>query len=216
MRGAFTQYLPRLCTPTRAAVAVALGMLALSGPAFSLRSEPAKLDEIVELETVEVIAAPLAAPQRAVPLPMPEISTALSSPPDGLGPATMPDMPVRRFPHVERLLRDDTAITRAHRTRVRYLDALRPAYPLRAREMGWQGTVVLRVNVNADGSVGEAAIRHSSGYRVLDEAALEGVRGWRFAPPTDGEFSMPAVVDVPVRFDLRELADGRAEDGQGS
>jgi protein TonB len=81
--------------------------------------------------------------------------------------------------------------------------------------MGWQGTVLLRVDVKADGTVGEVTVRRSSGHAILDEAALTAVKGWRFAPPTDGGFSMSTVVDVPVRFDLQEYLE-HPDGGPGS
>ncbi len=124
-----------------------------------------------------------------------------------------PSLPVA--PRLQHLLRDETATIKGIRTRARYLDTMRPPYPLRAREMGWEGTVVLRVEVNPDGTVGEIAVYQASGYPVLDEAALTAVKRWRFVPPTDGAFTFSAVVDVPVRFDLKEYGDLRDE-RQGS
>ncbi len=81
--------------------------------------------------------------------------------------------------------------------------------------MGWEGAVLLRVEVNPDGTVADVSVRRTSGYPTLDEAALTAVRRWRFTPPTDGAFSFSAVVDVPVRFDPREQED-RREEGLGS
>ena len=119
------------------------------------------------------------------------------------------------LPRSRSLLRDETALTKGVRTHVRYLETMRPPYPRHAREMGWEGTVVLRVEVKPDGTVGEVSVHRTSGYPALDEAALTAVKRWRFAPPTDGAFSFAAVVDVPVRFDLKEYADPRDE-GRGS
>jgi len=85
-------------------------------------------------------------------------------------------------------------------------------YPKRAREMGWEGTVMLRMEVTADGTVGDVKIRKSSGHDVLDQAAIATAKGWRFAPQRDGRFSIAAVVDVPVRFDLTDQADGERLD----
>ena len=105
-----------------------------------------------------------------------------------------------------RLLQDNTALARGNRTRVRYLEPARPAYPKRAREMGWEGTVLLRVEVRTDGTVAEVKVEQTSGYTMLDQSAVVTARGWRFAPEMDGGFTMPTIVDVPVRFDLTEYA----------
>lgn len=63
-----------------------------------------------------------------------------------------------------------------------------PPYPAQARRMGQQGRVELLLYVLANGRVGEAKIAQSSGYMLLDEAAInEALRAWRFIPQqTDG------------------------------
>ena len=53
-------------------------------------------------------------------------------------------------------------------------DALTPyfAYPMLARRNGWQGRVQIGLRVEADGRLSHVRIAHSSGYRLLDNAAL--------------------------------------------
>ena len=53
-------------------------------------------------------------------------------------------------------------------------DALTPyfAYPMLARRNGWQGRVQVGLRVEADGRLSHVRIAHSSGYRLLDNAAL--------------------------------------------
>lgn len=64
----------------------------------------------------------------------------------------------------------------------------KPAYPAMSKRYGEQGTVVLRVLVNADGTAGQVEIRTSSGYPLLDESARTAVQRWRFRPATvDGK-----------------------------
>lgn len=77
-----------------------------------------------------------------------------------------------------------------------------PPYPRLARRRGWQGVVRLRVRVSPDGRVIEASVDQSSGYQVLDRAALEAVQGWRFTPAVRGGHPVESVVVVPVRFAL--------------
>lgn len=45
-------------------------------------------------------------------------------------------------------------------------------YPLLARKRGWQGEVVLAFRLETDGSISDARIARSSGYGLLDRAAL--------------------------------------------
>jgi protein TonB len=46
-------------------------------------------------------------------------------------------------------------------------------YPAIARRRGWQGTVVLQLRIEADGHVSHLRVRDSSGYAVLDRAAMD-------------------------------------------
>ncbi len=55
-----------------------------------------------------------------------------------------------------------------------------PDYPARARRRGWQGTVDVEVRVAGDGAVEEARIGRSSGFPVLDDAAVVVARRSRF------------------------------------
>jgi protein TonB len=58
----------------------------------------------------------------------------------------------------------------------------KPAYPLIAKRRGWEGTVTLDIELRADGSVGDIKVAQSSGYPLLDEAALDQVKTWRHIP----------------------------------
>jgi protein TonB len=77
-----------------------------------------------------------------------------------------------------------------------------PIYPETARRAGWEGRVTVRVEVSADGLPMSVALQKSSGYGVLDQAALRAVKTWRFQPRTIGGVAMAGTVDVPVNFTL--------------
>jgi len=202
--------------PTRSAsllLSAALCLSASPAVAADTRAVPKETEAVQQLDEVEVSAARIAPPKRKIPMPLPDVSAAVTLPPESIG--VQPALSAPALPHSRALLRDETAATKGVRTRARYLESMRPPYPKRAREMGWEGTVVLRVEVKPDGTVGEASIHRTSGYITLDEAALVAVKRWRFSPPTDGAFSFATVVDVPVRFDLKEQGDPLKE-GRGS
>ncbi len=55
-----------------------------------------------------------------------------------------------------------------------------PSYPARARRQGWQGTVDVALHVGADGAVETAQVGRSSGFALLDAAAVEVARRSRF------------------------------------
>ncbi len=102
-----------------------------------------------------------------------------------------------------RLLRDSPPEAGSVRSKVRPGNNPYPEYPRAAREAGWEGTVVLQVMVLPDGTAGTVTLHKTSGHSILDEAALDAVRGWQFIPAMDGNFPVQSVVRIPVRFDLR-------------
>ncbi|MBK1718705.1 TonB family protein [Thiocystis violacea] len=85
-----------------------------------------------------------------------------------------------------------------------YLNNPSPGYPDAARRLRQEGTVHLRVLVNASGRAGEVAIANSSGVASLDQAALRAVRRWRFKPARQNGQAITAWVRVPIRFTLNQ------------
>lgn len=83
-----------------------------------------------------------------------------------------------------------------------YLNNPKPEYPMTARQRHWQGTVLLRVYVGADGKALQVNIQRSSGHELLDESALDVVREWRFVPAKRGDTAEPCLVTVPITFEL--------------
>lgn len=77
-----------------------------------------------------------------------------------------------------------------------------PAYPARARRLGFEGDVVLRLHVGVDGAVTQVEIATPSRHRALDRAAVEAAQDWRFAPAMQGEVAVPDIVEKTVRFRL--------------
>lgn len=81
-----------------------------------------------------------------------------------------------------------------------YVDNPKPAYPAVALRQGWQGQVMLRVQVNEEGVSDAVTIERSSGYELLDESALEAVKQWRFNPAKRGDIAIASSVIVPIVF----------------
>lgn len=78
-----------------------------------------------------------------------------------------------------------------------------PAYPRSARKRGWQGTVILEILVDVEGSAKDIRVNESSGYDVLDEAAASGAKKWKFVPGMRGDAPVEMWVRVPVIFQLQ-------------
>lgn len=77
-----------------------------------------------------------------------------------------------------------------------------PTYPRLARRKGYEGKVLMDVLVSADGDVADIKIATSSGYRILDRAALKAVQAWRFEPGHRVGQKVAMWVKVPIRFRL--------------
>jgi periplasmic protein TonB len=80
----------------------------------------------------------------------------------------------------------------------------KPEYPAVAKSRNWQGKVILHVQVSAQGLSNSVKVEHSSGHDMLDEAAIEAVKQWRFIPAKRGDTSIASSVLVPIVFRLRD------------
>src|SRR5205807_8976593 len=57
-----------------------------------------------------------------------------------------------------------------------------PIYPGIAQRNSYQGTVEVEFHVDVSGKVTSAQVRKTSGFPVLDQAAVSAVEKWRFPP----------------------------------
>lgn len=85
----------------------------------------------------------------------------------------------------------------------RYAENPKPPYPQEARKKGYQGEVVLKVEVLSSGQVGKIELKRSSGHEILDRSALAAVKQWRFIPARKGETAIPFWVNIPIKFQLQ-------------
>ena len=90
--------------------------------------------------------------------------------------------------------------------RADYLNNPRPPYPMVARRMGYHGKVILNVEVLAEGKAGQVLLQQSCGHDILDNAALQTVKTWRFTPAR--RFGQPVTqwFLVPIKFSLEDNA----------
>ena len=78
-----------------------------------------------------------------------------------------------------------------------------PEYPPAAMRSGDQGTVLVRVEVGADGVPTSVEVAQRSGSRDLDRAAVNAVRQWRFQPAQRDGQAVAGAVTVPIDFKMR-------------
>jgi protein TonB len=91
-------------------------------------------------------------------------------------------------------------------TQARYRDTPRPSYPESARREGREGRVLLRVLVDNQGRSKHVEINSSSGSDVLDRAAAETIRRWRFHPARYGGQPVESWLRIPIEFRLADDA----------
>jgi protein TonB len=75
-------------------------------------------------------------------------------------------------------------------------------YPRALRERGIEGTVRLRVLVDAEGRAADVRLVAGSGWRLFDQQALQQAQGCRFFPATRDGQGVESWVEYPVRFTL--------------
>lgn len=75
-------------------------------------------------------------------------------------------------------------------------------YPSWAVNRGWEGELIIAVEILTDGSVGRYKVMRSTGRRLLDRAAIRAVRTWKFHPATEGGKAVVSCIQIPVLFRL--------------
>lgn len=78
-----------------------------------------------------------------------------------------------------------------------------PAYPESARAADEEGTVMVGLTISVSGTVTSAWVENSSGNSTLDQAAVNSVYSWRFAPAKQNGVAIEVQSRVPVSFTLR-------------
>lgn len=164
--------------------------------------------EILFIEETPPLPEPTPPPPEPTPEPVPEeIVTAKESPevaqptpepPPIATPAPTPKPTPQPKPRAEKP--KPAAVVNVPKPVV--IQNTPPSYPEIARRNGWEGRVLVRVEVSAEGRPLSTAIAKSSGYGVLDQSALRAVKSWRFQPRTIAGIPSQASVEVPVNFSL--------------
>lgn len=77
----------------------------------------------------------------------------------------------------------------------------KPVYPPEAQEARVQGIVIVEATIGCDGSVSD--VRILRGQPMLNEAALEAVRQWRYTPTLLNGQPVPVIMTMTVSFTLQ-------------
>ena len=75
-------------------------------------------------------------------------------------------------------------------------------YPHWARERNWQGELILAIEIREDGTVGRWKIMRSTGYELLNRAAIRAIQKWRFEPARQKGKPIASCIQIPVQFKI--------------
>lgn len=161
---------------------------------------PVRVDPRPVDPTVNPDAAPLVASDRPAVeppprldyqlVPIPDVGTgsalALASVPPPAPTPVVPDVPIRPGGDIRE---------------PRKVFDVTPVYPAIARAARVDGTVIIEATIARDGSVRDARLLRSA--PMLDQAALDAVRQWRYTPSLLNGVPVEVLVTVTVRFTVR-------------
>ncbi|QTF10840.1 energy transducer TonB [Brenneria izadpanahii] len=77
-----------------------------------------------------------------------------------------------------------------------------PDYPRKAKRLREEGEVLIRLTINANGTLGRGEVARSSGYEDLDQAAMAAVSGIRCNPYLENGQAIAVMTVQPVTFKL--------------
>jgi protein TonB len=87
-------------------------------------------------------------------------------------------------------------------TEPKYATHIQPIYPEQAKRWHQQGVVVLALFINESGALDKVEIVKSSGFPLLDNAAIRAMKESRFDPALQGNLSVRSRAEVTITFRL--------------
>jgi protein TonB len=175
-------------------------------PAPPARRDAAPVDPVDAVESVSPDAAPLeapdgireetgieGAPRVAPPSGVPGLGTIGGDPFGAVEPPAPPPPPPPPPPPIR---------LRSGMQPPRKIVDVRPLYPTIAQTARVGGVVILEAVIDAQGSVETVRVLRS--IPLLDQAAVDAVKQWRFTPTRLNSVPVPIVMTVTVNFKLRD------------
>jgi TonB family protein len=86
-----------------------------------------------------------------------------------------------------------------------------PAYPAAVRDIGIEGSVEVALTILGDGRVGWVSIVHAEPSGYFEQAAIAGVRRWRFEPARRNGTAVECRMVTRVRFTLVDTVDAAGQ-----
>jgi protein TonB len=85
---------------------------------------------------------------------------------------------------------------------VTYRPDVEDYYPDAARRANQEGRAIVKLCISDTGKIDSAEIATTSGFPMLDEAAIKVGKAFRFKPPTQAGKPIAICEDLPVKFEL--------------
>ncbi|MGE3774599.1 MAG: energy transducer TonB [Gammaproteobacteria bacterium] len=144
---------------------------------------------------------------KPVPKPKPEPRPE-PPPPAPVEPTPAPPSPSPPAPPSARPAAPAAAVATAPREAVYVapvpVGKVQPNFPLLARRRGWEGTVVVRFEVDTAGKIANVEVAQSSGRSILDEEAVRAVKRRPFKPATRDGVPVAAQHTIRITFKLKD------------
>ena len=197
----FLQRLPGRWLLVGAAFLVGWLLFALVWLAARRDDVPAPVQPVSAPVAFEPLPRPMAAADAATPLPAPAEAPRIveEAPPPAIPQAETTALP----PSIEDAPAAPAESAQAQAPSPLPDQSPSPRYPVDAMRRGDSGTVVVQVQVDAQGQPVSVDVLERSGSRELDRAAVEAVSDWHFAPARDAAGNAVAgTLSVPIDFKL--------------
>ncbi len=208
-------------------VSIALHLLLFRSSCWSTLSTPTQIELQAGHSAVELTLLPSIASKTAKPDPEPPPATqpveeppsapiiekpaelSRPEPKEELPPEIEPEsqtepMPKPEHPHVESIEQDADLKPKGVETTAKAARSFHPLYPRTSRRRNEEGTVVITLSVLTDGSANNILVSQSSGYPLLDKAALRSVRKSRYKPATNNGNPVDSTLEQTYVFRLAD------------
>lgn len=164
-----------------------------------VEAEVPKTEPVIETKTSEPVAV-AASPEPVEPQPVHQEPAVIAS-----APAMSSEVPISQERVVDAIATPGPEVKADNRWLAESLwrrVAELKRYPNTARMNGQEGKVILKATIRADGQLADVFVQKSSGYSVLDEAAIEAVK---LACPLHMQHAIgkpQVVVSLPIVYSL--------------
>jgi periplasmic protein TonB len=171
--------------------------------AVASKERSVKIEDALKAQAPETQPRPPAQQPIATPKPIPSAGVMPNKPSQHVRQTAAPVMGVA-VSDAAPMETAAQAIARYEQQMSAWLQQHRVVPPM-ARQLGQHGTPVLRVRINRQGAVSFFAIDRSSGFALIDDAAMDMVRRANPFPAPPASYPGGALLEflIPVTFDLK-------------